>query len=60
MGVLIKLPSNHLLLLLAALATSACALHTGQARNNNVLAELKEQFNRDRGMPRLVVLVSPT
>ena len=50
----------HLILLLALLATSGCALHTGQARNNNVLSELKEQFNKDRGVPRLVVLVSPT
>ena len=41
------------------LATSGCALHAGQARNNNVLGDLKEQFNNDRGVPRLVVLVSP-
>ena len=25
-----------------------------------VLAELKDQFNEDRGVPRLIVLASPT
>jgi hypothetical protein len=51
---------RSLILLLAVLATSGCALRGPQARNNNVLGELKDQFNRDRGVPRLVVLVSPT
>ena len=49
-----------LILLLALLATSSCALRPGAARSADVLAELKEQFNKDRGVPRLVVLVSPT
>jgi len=48
------------LFFLVLLATAGCALHPGQARRNNVLGDLKEQFNRDRGVPRLVVLVSPT
>jgi hypothetical protein len=47
-------------LLLAVLATSSCALRGGPARSADVLAELKQQFNKDRGVPRLVVLVSPT
>jgi len=50
----------HLFLLLAVLATGSCALRPGAARGADVLAELKEQFNQDRGVPRLVVLVSPT
>jgi hypothetical protein len=49
-----------IILLLALLAASGCALHPGQPRTDNVLSALKEQFNRDRGVPRLVVLVSPT
>ena len=49
----------HFLLLLALLVTG-CALWSGPAQNLDVLADLKEQFNRDRGVPRLVVLVSPT
>jgi len=50
----------HLFLLLAVLATGSCALRGGPARSTDVLAELKQQFNKDRGVPRLVVLVSPT
>jgi len=48
------------ILLLAVLATTGCALRPGAARSTDVLAELREQFNKDRGVPRLVVLVSPT
>jgi len=48
----------HLLLLLVVLATSSCALRAG--RSADVLSDLKGQFNRDRGVPRLIVLVSPT
>jgi hypothetical protein len=48
------------LILLLATLTAGCALHTGPAANNDVLNELKAQFNQDRGVPRLVVLVSPT
>ena len=50
----------HLFLLLALLATGSCALRPGGARDADVLAELKAQFNRDRGVLRLVVLISPT
>jgi hypothetical protein len=50
----------HLFLVLAALTASGCALRPGPARSGDVLAQLKEQFNRDRDVPRLVVLVSPT
>jgi hypothetical protein len=47
-------------LIIVALAISNCALRPGAARGSDVLAELKQQFNEDRGVPRLVVLVSPT
>ena len=45
-------------LLLALLATGSCALRSGARAD--VLADLKAEFNRDVGIPRLVVLVSPT
>jgi hypothetical protein len=48
------------LLLALLLATSGCALRSGAAGSGDVLSDLREQFNRDRGVPRLVVLVSPT
>jgi hypothetical protein len=47
-------------LIIVALAFGSCALRPGAARSVDVLAELKQQFNKDRGVPRLVVLVSPT
>ena len=47
-------------LLVALLLVSCCALRSGPAGSTDVLAELKRQFNSDRGVPRLVVLVSPT
>ena len=50
----------HLLLLLVVLATAGCALRGGPATSTDVLSDLKKQFNADRGLPRLVVLVSPT
>jgi hypothetical protein len=46
-------------LLLAALAATGCALRGGSA-TRDVLADLKSAFNQDVGIPRLVVLVSPT
>jgi hypothetical protein len=46
--------------IIVALAIGSCALRPGLPGSIDVLAELKQQFNEDRGVPRLVVLVSPT
>ena len=43
-------------LLVAALSLGYCS----QAQAANALDELKAQFNKDKGAPRLIVLVSPT
>jgi hypothetical protein len=47
-------------LVLALLVTGSCALRSGPAQSVDVLGQLKAQFNKDQGVPRLVVLVSPT
>jgi len=51
---------SRIVVVLALLAASGCALRGGAANSADVLSDLKKQFNEDRGVPRLVVLVSPT
>jgi hypothetical protein len=46
------------LLLLLAAAAGVC--YSSRAQAANVLKELKAEFNKDKGAPRLIVLVSPT
>ncbi len=35
-------------------------LHSALPAHAGVLEDVREQFNKDKGIPRLVVLVSPT
>lgn len=45
------------LILLLAMSIAPAVIASAQA---GVLEDVREQFNKDKGVPRLVVLVSPT
>lgn len=45
---------------ICVLGLLACAALEAPRAQTSVLAELKTQFNEDKGVPRLIVLVSPT
>ena len=49
-----------LFLLLTLLGAAPLAAQTGELRDLNSLDELKTQFNLDAGIPRIVLLLSPT
>ncbi len=52
-------PRNRLIRICMA-AMLACATIAVPHAQTSVLTELKAQFNRDKGIPRLIVLMSPT
>ena len=52
-----KTPNGGWLLLLAAMSIAPALIASARA---GVLEDVREQFNKDKGVPRLVVLVSPT
>lgn len=45
---------------IGALALLACVTVAAPRAQTSVLTELKAQFNQDKGVPRLIVLMSPT
>ena len=49
-----------LFLLLIFLSAQSMQATAGELRNLNGLDELKAEFNRGAGVPRLVLLLSPT